>query len=58
MTGIGLQHSPIYQGLYDQLKQLEDCEDIGQGGRARVRRDLERCASVLSALGATQIGTT
>jgi integrase len=54
---IGRQHLPIYQGLYDQLKEIEHCEDIGDGGRARVRRDLERCASVLSALGADQVET-
>jgi hypothetical protein len=38
--------------LYDQLKEIEHREDIGDGGRARVRRDLERCTSVLRALGA------
>lgn len=48
---IGRRHASIYQGLYDQLKKLEDCEDIGEGGRARVRRDLDRCRSVLSSLG-------
>jgi hypothetical protein len=49
---IGRQHLSIYQGLYDQLKEIEHREDIGDGGRARVRRDLERCTSVLRALGA------
>lgn len=49
---IGQQHLPVYQGLYDQLKELEHCDDIGDGGRARVRRDIERCAHVLKALGA------
>ena len=52
---IGRQHLPIYQGLYDQLKEIEHREDIGDGGRARVRRDLERCATVLRALGADRV---
>jgi integrase len=53
---IGLRHVPIYKGLYDQLKQLEKCDDIGEGGKARVRRDLTRCASVLTSLGYDPIG--
>lgn len=48
---IGRQYAPFYQGLYDQLKQLEHCDDIGEGGRVRVRRDLDRCATVLTTLG-------
>lgn len=52
---IGLRHAPIYLGLYNQLKELEDCPDIGEGGRARVRRDLARCLQVLSGLG-TPVG--
>jgi len=47
---IGLRHAPIYLDLYNQLKDLENCQDIGEGGRARVRRDLGRCLQVLSAL--------
>jgi hypothetical protein len=53
---IGQQHAAMYQGLYSQLKELENCDDIGDGGRARVRRDLERCASVLGSLGADLMG--
>lgn len=48
---IGRQHSHIYQGLYDQLKSLMDCKDIGEGGMTRVQRDLDRCAIVLRSLG-------
>jgi hypothetical protein len=48
---ISLRHAPIYLGLYNQLKELEDSPDIGEGGRARVRRDLDRCLQVLGALG-------
>ena len=48
---IGPQHAFIYQGLYDHLATLEGTPDIGKGGRARVQRDLDRCASVLQSLG-------
>lgn len=45
------QHAHIYQGLYDHLSTLQASEDIGKGGRARVLRDLNRCADVLRSLG-------
>ena len=45
------RHGAIYQGLLDALTTLEHCEDIGEGGRSRVQRDLVRCRSVLSSLG-------
>jgi hypothetical protein len=48
---IGIQHTSIYVGLYNELKVLENCGDIGEGGLARVRRDLDRCRSVLTTLG-------
>lgn len=47
---IGRQHEPLYRGLFEHLKELENCDDIGEGGRARVQRDLARCASVLASL--------
>ena len=47
---IGQTYSPFYQGLYDHLKELVDIEDIGPGGRERVKRDLNRCAYVLARL--------
>jgi integrase len=53
---IGRQHAQIYQGLYDQLKHLENCEDIGEGGRTRVRRDLDRCRTVFTHLGHDPVG--
>ncbi|WP_208451108.1 hypothetical protein [Burkholderia cepacia] len=53
---IGPQHAFIYQGLYDQLSALRDADDIGRGGRARVERDLERCADVLRTLGFSPMG--
>lgn len=48
---IGREHAPIFAGLYNQLAELLDCDDIGEGGRARVKRDLERCRTVFADLG-------
>lgn len=48
---IGSGHAAIYQRLYDDLKGLLYCEDIGEGGRQRVERDLNRCRDVLVQLG-------
>lgn len=44
-------HTAIYQRLYDDLKGLLHCPDIGEGGRQRVERDLNRCRDVLAQLG-------
>ncbi|WP_394304546.1 integrase [Pseudomonas danubii] len=48
---IGRGHAPIYQRLYDDLKGLLHYSDIGEGGRQRVERDLNRCRDVLAQLG-------
>ena len=48
---IGRGHAAIYQRLYDDLKGLLHCPDIGEGGRQRVARDLSRCRDVLAQLG-------
>lgn len=48
---IGRGHAAIYQRLYDDLKGLQHCQDIGEGGRQRVERDLNRCRGVLAHLG-------
>lgn len=48
---IGHSHQPIYQRLYDNLKDLLHCPDIGKGGHQRVERDLKRCRDVLVQLG-------
>lgn len=48
---IGHGHAAIYQRLYDDLKGLLHCPDIGEGGRQRVERDLNRCRAVLAQLG-------
>ncbi|MGY2270297.1 integrase [Pseudomonas reactans] len=51
---IGSTHAPIYQRLYDDLKGLRLCKDIGEGGLQRVERDLKRCRDVLVQLGMPQ----
>lgn len=48
---INARHAPIYQRLYTDLKELMHCQDIGEGGRQRVERDLKRCRDVLIQLG-------
>ena len=48
---IGRSHAPIYQRLYDDLKGLKQCPDIGEAGRQRVERNMERCREVLAQLG-------
>lgn len=48
---IGSKHANLYQRLYDDLKEVRRCEDIGETGKARVHRDMERCRSVLISLG-------
>ena len=48
---IGRGHATIYRRLYDDLKGLLHCPDIGEGGRQRVERDLNRCSDVLTQLG-------
>lgn len=48
---IGRGHSAIYQRLYDDFKGLLHCTDIGEGGRQRVERNLNRCCDVLAQLG-------
>ncbi|MGO0110839.1 integrase [Pseudomonas putida] len=48
---IGRSHAPMYQRLYNDLKELRNCPDIGDGGRNRVERDLCRSREVLSQFG-------
>ena len=48
---IGGVHAKVYQGLYDHLGEALQCNDIGEGGLAYVRRSLDRCADVLRSLG-------
>lgn len=44
-------HAPIWRGIYFQQRELLELDDIGPGGRARARRDLERTRAVLARLG-------
>lgn len=48
---VGLQHAPIYQGVFEELRLVSTLEDIGPGGRERMKRDLMRCRSVMVQLG-------
>jgi integrase len=48
---IGRGHLGIYRQLYSNLKELLKCNDIGESGRMRVLRDLERCRDVFIQLG-------
>ncbi|WP_233874468.1 hypothetical protein [Paraburkholderia adhaesiva] len=48
---VGSRHAHLYQRLYDDLREVERLDDIGEGGRARVRRDMHRCRNVLMTLG-------
>ena len=48
---IGRGHLGIYRQIYNNLKELLECRDIGESGRMRVLRDLERCRDVFIQLG-------
>ncbi|MFJ4455949.1 integrase [Pseudomonas sp. NPDC089392] len=48
---ISRAHLKLYSHMFRTLKELLKCDDIGEGGRSRVMRDLERCRSVLLQLG-------
>jgi integrase len=41
----------VWQGIYQQQLELLEIDDIGQAAKARVRRDLEKVAGVLTELG-------
>nr|WP_315438371.1 hypothetical protein [uncultured Pseudomonas sp.] len=42
---------PIWRDIYDQQRELLKLTDIGESGLERVRRDVARCAKVLTDLG-------
>jgi integrase len=48
---IGQRHLDIYRQLYGNLVELLACNDIGESGRTRVLRDIERCRDVFNQLG-------
>lgn len=45
------RHAAFYRGLYEHNKDLLKCTDIGPGGLARAKRDVEICARTLQKLG-------
>ncbi|MNJ33866.1 hypothetical protein D3C77_285560 [compost metagenome] len=51
---IGRGHLGIYRQLFNNLKELLECSDIGESGHERVLRDLERCRDVFRQLGYDQ----
>lgn len=53
---IGVAHAPIYKGLQDHLEEVFTRNDIGDGGRKLVRRELDRCGGVLTVLGMQDAG--
>ena len=40
-----------WKGIYAQQVELSSIDDIGEGGKSRIQRDLERCEKVLFDLG-------
>ncbi|MNR05780.1 hypothetical protein D3C85_1218280 [compost metagenome] len=44
-------HIGIYRQLYLNLQELLQCSDIGETGRIRVLRDMQRCRDVMIQLG-------
>lgn len=44
----------VWQGIYDQQIEMRDLTDIGPGGTERIERDIKRCKTVLTGLGATE----
>jgi hypothetical protein len=48
---IGPKHAQIYRRLHENLNEVRQCNDIGEGGLNIVRRDMNRCRKVLVAPG-------
>jgi len=48
---VGRRHADFYRGLYQHNKELLQMQDIGPGGLARAKRDLEICERTLRKLG-------
>lgn len=46
------RHTDVWHGIHAQQKELMHLDDIGEAGKIRVKRDLERCEYVLKNLGA------
>lgn len=51
---IEASRAPIWRAIYAQQLELLHLPDLGPGGMERVQRDINRCETVLKALGATE----
>ncbi len=45
------RHGAYFKGVYIQQLELRQIKDIGEAGKQRVERDIERCERVLKDLG-------
>ncbi|PIQ02526.1 MAG: hypothetical protein COZ36_03725 [Piscirickettsiaceae bacterium CG_4_10_14_3_um_filter_44_349] len=45
------RHGEYFKGIYIQQLELRQVDDIGEAGKQRVERDIERCERVLKDLG-------
>jgi integrase len=45
------RHGDYFKGIYIQQLELRQIDDIGEAGKQRVERDIERCERVLKDLG-------
>ncbi|HEY9017508.1 hypothetical protein [Thiomicrospira sp.] len=45
------RHGEYFKGIYIQQLELRQIDDIGEAGKQRVERDIERCERVLKDLG-------
>jgi integrase len=45
------RHGEYFKGIYVQQLELRQIDDIGEAGKQRVERDIERCERVLKDLG-------
>ena len=45
------RHGEYFKGIYIQQLELRQINDIGEAGKQRVERDIERCERVLKDLG-------
>lgn len=47
------KHEAIWRGIYQQQIELREIDDIGESGKQRVERDIQRAKQVLLELGAS-----
>ena len=46
-----VRHGAYFKGVYIQQLELRQIDDIGEVGKQRIERDIERCERVLKDLG-------